>query len=304
MATPVFNAMTRSRLVQNWIRSFQDFSGITMNLFAVNDGRQKEPAGFNEHLNPFCQLCIANSEIQKICLRSRELVCDKVCRSGKPESTVCFAGLWDSAIPILVGTEPVATLFLSGFSTEKLLKPAFERTAEYLQDAGIKIRRSTFEPAYLATRQLTLPQARAMLSMLTVSSRNLAEFANRRLIRAIDYEKPSVLHAKQYIQEHSRSRLTMDAVARHVGLSLTYFSKTFKKETGLSFPEYVNRVRLDDVKGFLIARQKTINESAFAAGFESISHFNRVFKKFEGISPIRYRDEMQAALVPEENTPH
>lgn len=298
MATAVFNAMARSRLVQNWIRSFQDFSGITMNLFAVDGTRQKEAEGFNGHLNPFCRLCIETPEIQKLCIRHRAILCGKVCRSRKPESVVCFAGLSGTAIPILIAGEPVAMLLLSGFSTQQSLKPAFERTQKFLRDAGIKIERATSEAAYLTTRQMTQQQVKGMISMLTFSSRNLAEFANRRLIRAANYENPSTLRAKQYIQDHSRNRLTMEEVAKHVGLSLTYFSKIFKKETGMSFPEYVNRVRLDNVKGLLISHQMTINNSAFEAGFESISHFNRVFKKFEGTSPIQYRENIQGGILP------
>jgi AraC-like DNA-binding protein len=297
MPMTVYNAMVRSRIVHRWIRSFQDFSGINLDLFAVNDPSQKLADGLKRHLNPFCRLCISNPDIQKLCVKGRDNLCEKVSRSGLPESAVCFAGLWDCAIPISAAGKPVATLFLSGFSTEQSLKTAFGRTCKFLQKSGIKLHQPGAEAAYMTTRVLSPDQFKALRHMLAVSCGNLAEFANRRLIQAASYENPNITRAKQYVRDHFAKPITMEEVARVAGLSVTYFSKVFKKETGMPFPEYVNRVRLENVKGLLLSREKSVNETAFEAGFESISHFNRVFKKYEGTSPIRYREEMETGIL-------
>ena len=235
--------------------------------------------------------------VQNLCLKGREQLCEKVARSGKLERSLCFAGLWDCAIPILAGGKPVASLFLSGFSTAESLKPNFQRMQKFLEKSGLGFSGQGVEAAYLGSRMLSEGQFKAVLEMLSVSSGNLAEFANRRLIQAGEDENPSVLRAKQYIRDHSTEAITMEEAARVAGHSLTYFSKVFKKETGMHFPEYVNRVRLEKVKGLLLSREKSINESAFEAGFESISHFNRVFKKYEGISPVVYRKELRSGLL-------
>jgi len=297
MPLTVFNTMVRSRIVHNWIRSFQDFSGINLELFAINGVSPKPAAGLRRHLNPFCKLCTGNPDIQKLCSKNLDKLCEKVSRSGLPESALCFAGLWGCAIPVTAAGKPVATLFLSGFSTDPLLKAAFGRARKFLKKSGINFDPPDAESAYMTTPVISPRQFDALRHMLAVSCGNLAEFASRRLIRAACYENPSITRAKQYVRDHSTKPITMEEVARVAGLSVTYFSKVFKKEAGMPFPEYVNRVRLENVKGLLLSREKSVNESAFEAGFESISHFNRVFKKFEGTCPIRYREELQTGLL-------
>jgi len=289
--------MTRSRVVQNWIKSFQEFSGINLNLFAVNDpGQRHSVIGWREHLNPFCRLCIKNPEIYKFCVKHRETLCEKASRSGRTESAICFAGLWGCALPVMIAGKPLAMLFLSGFSTQESLKPGFERIRKFLEKSGIPGNIPVVERAYMTTPVMAPSQFKALRAMLSVSSGNLAEFVNRRLIRAANYENPSILRAKQYVKDHAVQPITMEEVAQVAGLSVTYFSRIFKKETGIPFPEYVNRVRLENVKGLLLDHRKSVNESAFEAGFESISHFNRVFKKYEGTSPIRYRESLRTGI--------
>ena len=191
----------------------------------------------------------------------------------------------------------MAALFLSGFSTAASLKSNFERMQKFLKQSGFSFSQPGVEEAYMGSRVLSEVQFKGVLEMLSVSSGNLAEFANRRLIQVAEDENPNVLRAKQYILDHATGVITLEEVARVAGHSLTYFSKVFKKETGMHFPEYVNRVRLEKVKGLLVSREKSINESAFEAGFESISHFNRVFKKYEGTSPLLYRKELRDGLL-------
>ena len=289
--------MVRSRIVQNWIRSFQDFSGINLDLFSVGDQRKKQPGGLKPHLNPFCRICLENPEIRKLCEASRERLCEKVARSGVTEQAVCFAGLWDCAIPITAAGKPVATLFVGGFSTQDSLKEAYERAGKYLEQNGIRLQQPGAEKAYMATRTLNSGQFKALRHMLAVSCGNLAEFANRRLVHATSYENPTVQRAKHYVMEHSSLPIRLEEAARAARLSATYFSKIFKKQTGMSFPEYVNRVRIENVKGLLLSRRKNVNDAAFEAGFESISHFNRVFKKYEGTSPIRYRERLNTGIM-------
>jgi transcriptional regulator GlxA family with amidase domain len=63
----------------------------------------------------------------------------------------------------------------------------------------------------------------------------------------------------------------------------------FKKATGVSFIEYVGRVRVEKAKRLLADPTARVSEVAFAAGFGSIPRFNRVFKKLAGASPTEYR---------------
>ncbi len=95
--------------------------------------------------------------------------------------------------------------------------------------------------------------------------------------------------AINYINEHFNENITLGAVADEVFLSHAYFSRLFKSETGMTFSEYVNYVRIEESKKYLTDLEYNISEVATAVGFSDQSYYTKVFKKREGISPGQYR---------------
>ncbi|MGZ5566768.1 MAG: helix-turn-helix domain-containing protein [Limisphaerales bacterium] len=76
--------------------------------------------------------------------------------------------------------------------------------------------------------------------------------------------------------------------------STFHFCKMFKKATGLNFTDYVSRVRVEKAKNLLLNPNLRISEIAYEVGFQSLTHFNRVFKKITGQSPSHYRTQLGA----------
>jgi AraC-like DNA-binding protein len=68
-----------------------------------------------------------------------------------------------------------------------------------------------------------------------------------------------------------------------------HFCKVFKKTTGLRFTDYVGRVRLEDAKTQLLNPNRRISEIAYDVGFQSLTQFNRMFKRVFGQSPTEFR---------------
>lgn len=92
-----------------------------------------------------------------------------------------------------------------------------------------------------------------------------------------------------YIMEHCEEDITEKTIAACTGFSTYYFSRMFKKYAGESFSEYLNRQRLNRALKLLRFDSVPITEVAFSSGYQSISNFNKVFKKNIGISPNEYR---------------
>jgi AraC-like DNA-binding protein len=67
----------------------------------------------------------------------------------------------------------------------------------------------------------------------------------------------------------------------------------FKQATGLTFTDYLARVRVEKVKNLLLNPHKRISEAAYEAGFQSLSQFNRVFRKIAGEAPTLWREKLQ-----------
>jgi AraC-like DNA-binding protein len=80
-----------------------------------------------------------------------------------------------------------------------------------------------------------------------------------------------------------------------VNMSAFYFCKMFKKATGMTFTDYLARVRVEKVKNLLLNPHKRVSEAAYEAGFQSLSQFNRVFRRIAGESPSAYRERLHGA---------
>lgn len=106
----------------------------------------------------------------------------------------------------------------------------------------------------------------------------------------------NVIHQSvQYIRTHYSEKITLEDMAQRVYFSPAYFSRVFKEEMNESFSVYLNRVRIAKSKTLLLHRDLRLADIAMMVGFEDQSYFTKVFKKMEGITPLRYREEQGKA---------
>lgn len=95
--------------------------------------------------------------------------------------------------------------------------------------------------------------------------------------------------ALSYIRENYHNNLSLDNVAQQVFISPYYLSHLFKEELGITFVEYLTRVRLEEAKKLLKEPNLSIEAVASEVGYDDASYFSKVFKKNMGISPNQYR---------------
>ena len=102
-------------------------------------------------------------------------------------------------------------------------------------------------------------------------------------------EPGEIWKTRKFIEEHSDEKLSLSTVAKAVNIHPNYLSERFKQITGMKFVEYVASTRFQRARELLHNGDISISEIAFAAGFQSLSQFNRVFKRLSGKSPTQYR---------------
>jgi AraC-like DNA-binding protein len=102
-------------------------------------------------------------------------------------------------------------------------------------------------------------------------------------------EPVRIWKARNFIEQHWAEELSLGKVARATNTSANYFSEKFKEATGTTFVKYVARKRFEKAAALLRDADLRVSEIAFAVGFQSLSQFNRVFKKLAGKSPRDYR---------------
>lgn len=92
-----------------------------------------------------------------------------------------------------------------------------------------------------------------------------------------------------YIKEHFAEDITLDGVAEKLNITGRYLSTHFKEKTGINFIDKLNEVRIEKAKEQLRSSELAIHEIANKTGYYSLSSFNRMFKKFTGVTPSEYR---------------
>ena len=102
-------------------------------------------------------------------------------------------------------------------------------------------------------------------------------------------EPVEIWKARNFIRDHSDEKVSLHEIAKGVNISANYLSEKFKKITGINFVDYVARTRIEKAIDLLHDVNLRISEIAFAVGFQSLSQFNRVFKKLTGQSPTEFR---------------
>src|SRR5690606_33213198 len=104
---------------------------------------------------------------------------------------------------------------------------------------------------------------------------------------------PMVKNAITYIHEHILDDLSLGTISAELYVNPSYLSNIFKKETGATLTEYINRKKVEESKYFLLHSEMTISEIAVLFRFCNQSYYTSLFKKYTGITPKKYR-EIQA----------
>ena len=111
--------------------------------------------------------------------------------------------------------------------------------------------------------------------------------------RSAGTAKPQSLFVRttvSYIKENYASQITLEDAAKKAAVSLTYLSRTFKKEMGCGFKEYLINYRLTQSEAMLLEYpDRTILEVAYECGFNDSNYFSASFKKLYGVTPSEFR---------------
>lgn len=95
-----------------------------------------------------------------------------------------------------------------------------------------------------------------------------------------------------FINERYNQNITLDMVAKHVGLNPAYFSSLFKKEMGINFSNYLMNLKIDNAKLLLKNSNLPLIDVAVELGFDNQSYFSNVFKRITGMTPKQYRQTL------------
>jgi len=288
MTKNLIETLTGSRIYQDYERAFSEATGLPVALRSVDSWQL--PHHGKRFENPFCAMLAQKSKACAACLQVQQKLSETA--TNEPRTVTCPAGLCDIAIPVRMGEQLVGYLATGQVFCKKPTEAQFNRTSKLLADWGVQSDEEDLRKAYFDTRILSTREHESIVKLLTIFAEHLSMVSNQIVLQEQNAEPPLISRAKQFISNHQAEELSLDEVAKAVHTSKFYFCKIFKKATGIHFTDYLSRVRTERAKNLLLNRNLRISEIAYEVGFQSLTHFNRVFKRILGQSPTDYRSRL------------
>jgi AraC-like DNA-binding protein len=288
----LIETLRNSSLYTDYERAYSEATGLPVALCPVETWQL--PLHRKRKENPFCSLIASKSRTCAACLQMQEKLCQSAMQG--PRTMTCAYGLSETAVPVRLGNETVGFLQTGQVMPQKPTTAQFKRVAEQLGEQGLEVSRDALKEAFFQTPVVSQKKVDAVTHLLSIFAEHLSMTSNQIAVQQANAEPPVIARAKQYIHEHQTEELSLGQVASAVHTSPFYFCKLFKKTTGIHFTDYVSRTRIERAKNLLLNPNLRISEIAYEVGFQSLTHFNRVFKRIVGQSPTEFRAQLPKAV--------
>ena len=164
-----------------------------------------------------------------------------------------------------------------------------QRPLKRIKDWGLNLEPGEVTRRYNETPVVRKSEYDATVRLLQFFANQLGPLADQILLVHQTAEPAQITRAREFIKAQHQEKLSLSTAAKHAGMSTFYFCKTFKKVTGVRYTQYLSRVRVDEAKKLLLNHNYRVTEIGYEAGFQSLTHFNRVFRSIVGETPSEYR---------------
>lgn len=292
MSAELLKSLSRSQVFAEYEQAFSGATGLPVSLDSPNAWAMPHAGKLQ---NEFCEIMARVNQTCAACLRTQEQLKERA--RDCAAHVECEMEMVDSAVSVKLGPEVIGFLQTGQVFCAPPTAAQFARVSERLRAWDVPVT-PQIEAAYFKTPVMSPEQYESMVRLLAIFAEQLSGLANQISVQSENAESPMIKRAKDYIRTHQENDLTLEHVARASHASTFHFCKMFKRATGLTFTDYLSRVRVEKAKHLLVNPQRRVSEVAFDVGFQSLTHFNRVFRKVVGTSPTQYRESLGARSQP------
>ncbi len=175
--------------------------------------------------------------------------------------------------------------------------PEFSPLAEWYEQLGASIKFSPSECANIAAvlrrmeRESEMERIVSLLQML-VGIRRDRNFTVAGRFAAPTTVDDKIKKIEIYISCNYNQNISIDQLARHVGMNRSSLCTMFKRRTGTTVIEYLLNHRIEVAKYLLASTDESISSCCYNCGFNDVPHFNRTFKQMVGMTPGEYRSHI------------
>jgi AraC-like DNA-binding protein/ligand-binding sensor protein len=285
----LIDMLRRSRLFRDYEGVFSKATGLPLALRPLEYWQHEHHNKTNE--NPFCRMLAERPATLAVCLQSHAEIVQHTGTS--PRTETCPFGLTETAVPVRLGERTMGFLRIGQVLRRSAIQSDKSRAKSRLAQCGVPFN-GALRKAWEATPVIPKDKYAAIVRLLSFFAAQLSSLANQLVLERQNVEPPLVQKARDYIERHKAEQLSLGEVAKAAGASVFHFCKVFRKSTGIKFTDYVTRVRLEEARTQLLNPNRRVSEVAYDVGFQSLTQFNRTFKRIFGQSPTEFRAKLSS----------
>jgi AraC-like DNA-binding protein len=283
----LIDMLRRSRLFRDYETVFTKATGLPLTLRPLEFWQLAHHG--KKHENAFCAMLAENPATLAVCLQAHQAMIDHT--GLLPHTVTCPFGLTETAVPVKLGQDVIGYLRIGQVVRHVPAKADMNKVTRELERGGLRLT-GKLRKAWEKNALIPPDKYNAIVRLLSFFGEQLSALTNQLVVERQNAEPPLVQRAREYIDKHKTEPLSLSAVAKAAGASVFHFCKVFHKSTGLKFTDYVARVRLEDARTQLLNPNRRISEVAYDVGFQSLTQFNRMFKRVFGQSPTEFREHL------------
>lgn len=280
--------------------NFEDLTGVARDIPDLRLSPE-----FRMHMCAFCRVVQPSMpEAHLDCIRNKMAANRVAMRRRCQFCGQCHLGVTDTVKPLIYQGRILGIFYYGSFVLKGTEKKGLQKIKEYCA-------RRHMDPDPLVKQFKALPyidekkmkEAEKRLDLICRMSLRLVEVSGIPLERyrtemganflRMNREMPLlVIQAMDYVHKNYSEAVRIPDIAGQIGCHPDYLSRVFKESVGYGLSEYIMRVRIDHARHLLHVPRYSISEIGFLVGFQEHSHFGKVFKRFVGETPSRFREQL------------
>ena len=270
----------------------KDFSGF----ISQNPDFHAALSPFMIHDKPYCKYIKSDSSAMMYC-QSQIPYLIKKCHEVRCSFTgTCHAGMWELVVPLINNNHIIGAILFGCYREEKIdEKKNYTRINRRFNTLSIdKLEKLwTNTKTVLDTEEIELIQASLEVIANELVILQDPNFDNKNLFlnqETSPYDA-MVMNAIDYMKCHMKEKISLEQIANHCNYSTSYLSHHFKKIVKVNINEYMNKMKVEHSKNYLLKTDDTLAKIAEELGFSDVSYYSRIFTKICGISPGKFREK-------------
>lgn len=277
--------------LQALLRDLSQVAGVNVDFATALGHREPRRA-----VGTVCHLLHQTPGGLRTCQSVVQRMLEKTSTSGA--QCRCSVGLWESAVPLRTGGHILGYLMYGGYFAKPPGPAERQKIREVLNRAGASADDDAIREA--CARSPCMDQARrdALSRVMAIAAEHLVASITHHIVApGADFPRLVRLTCEKVRQTFTHE-VSLAKIARELSVTPSHLCRIFHQTTGLRFREYVARLRAEHAQELLLKGDTPITEIAFAAGFQSLSQFNRVLHRVYGVSARSMRTKTKKRRQP------